>query len=124
MLKKNPEGNLECQETLEKIQDTLNLYNKQIEVQSQRESPSFFQKLTRKLKMKGQSPMSKKELIAQYLDEVKKDLIKNLHSDHISEMSTSCSGDDIPAGEAQDLYESDEEVDDAIIEKIIGDIHK
>ena len=126
MIKPNEDGIIEGQQTLDDIQNTIELYSRQIQSQNQRESPSPFQEISRKLKMQGENQMSKKEIISKYLEEVKKDLIKNLQPDYISEMSTSCDGEDdnVLPGESQDPneYGSDEDIpDEEILEGTIID---
>ena len=112
MLMKDDNDIMEGQETLDNIQKTIKIYQDQIDDQ-QIQTPSPFQQIARRIKLiKGQDDISRQEIISQYLEEVKKDLLKNLGSEGPTAMSTGSSqnNEDILPGESQDPYEEEYDV--------------
>ncbi|KAL8031786.1 hypothetical protein ABFX02_13G050700 [Erythranthe guttata] len=119
MLRKNEHGVIEGQETIDKIQGHIQEYKKQIQLKQQREAPNSFQHLSRKLNFhRGQ--MTEKELIASYMEEVKKDLVRNFGIEYHSDISMATSSHDdeeyCNPDESQDSYgnEADISIDDII----------
>ncbi|KAG5631646.1 hypothetical protein H5410_003363 [Solanum commersonii] len=115
LLQKNPEGKLHGQEIVDSINVTISKYYDTATMEPQViEDLSPFKKITRKLQMK-KGLISKSEAIAIYMEEVKKDLMKNLDidiKDDISMVSASHTNEEEDAciaGEEQDVDE--EEID-------------
>ncbi|KAG5572771.1 hypothetical protein H5410_062537 [Solanum commersonii] len=113
--KKNPEGKLYGQEIIDLINVTISKYYDTTTTEPQAiEDISPFKKITRKLQMK-KGLISKSEAIAIYMEEVKKDLMKNLDIDIKDDMSmvsashTNEEEDACIAREGQDI--DDEEID-------------
>ena len=122
------------QETLDLIKSRLEEYRLQIKSKQQRESPSHFQNIERKLIMQ-KGKVSKEELIASYIEEVKKDLIRNLGEEIVdnksdTSMATSSKGENpyaCLAGESQDPDEdipSTEDIFDALKDTLLDNIRK
>ncbi|KAF3648203.1 hypothetical protein FXO37_19576 [Capsicum annuum] len=88
---------------------TIAKYRQQKEIESPHEQEELrpFKNITRKLQMK-KGTMTKAYILASYMEEVKKDLLKNLDQEYTSDMSISSAGDCL-AGESQDI-QSDEEI--------------
>ncbi|KAG5595776.1 hypothetical protein H5410_037008 [Solanum commersonii] len=81
LLQKNPEGKLHSQEIIDLINVTISKHYDTTHMEPQvMEDLSPFKKTTRKLQMKKEL-ISKSEAIAIYMEEVKKDLMKNLDFD-------------------------------------------
>ncbi|KAG5631644.1 hypothetical protein H5410_003361 [Solanum commersonii] len=115
LLQKNPEGKLHGQEIFDLINVTISKYYDTATMEPQViEDLSQFKKITRKFQMK-KGLISKSEAIAIYMEEVKKDLMKNLDidiKDDISMVSTSHTNEEEDAciaGEGQ--YVDEEEID-------------
>ncbi|KAG5616239.1 hypothetical protein H5410_016063 [Solanum commersonii] len=115
VIDKNPEGKLHGQEIIDLINVTISKYYDTATMEPPViEDLSPFKKITRKLQMK-KGLISKSEAITIYMEEVKKDLMKNLDidiKDDISMVSASHTNkeeDACIAGEGQDVDE--EEVD-------------
>ncbi|KAG5601416.1 hypothetical protein H5410_032786 [Solanum commersonii] len=115
LLQKNPEGKLHGQEIIDLINVTISKYYDTATMEPQViEDLSPFKKITRKLQMK-KGLISKSEAIAIYMEEVKKDLMKNLDIDIKDDISmvaashTNEEEDACIAGEGQDVDE--EEID-------------
>uniref|UniRef100_M1DUC6 Uncharacterized protein n=1 Tax=Solanum tuberosum TaxID=4113 RepID=M1DUC6_SOLTU len=112
--KKNPEGKIHGQEIIDLINVKISKYYDTATMEPQViEDLSPFKNITRKLQMK-KGLISKSEAIALYMEEVKKDLMRNLDiniKDDISMASASHTNeedDTCAAGEGQDV---DEEID-------------
>ncbi|KAG5577032.1 hypothetical protein H5410_057166 [Solanum commersonii] len=115
LLQKNPEGKLHGQEIIDLINVKISKYYDTATMEPQViEDLSPFKKITRKLQMK-KGLISKSETIAIYMEEVKKDLMKNLDIDikddiyMVSASHTNEEDDTCIAGEGQDVDE--EEID-------------
>ncbi|KAG5568366.1 hypothetical protein H5410_064619 [Solanum commersonii] len=112
LLQKNPEGKLHGQEIIDLINVTISKYYDTAHMEPQvMEDLSPFRKITRKLQMK-KGLISKSEAIAIYMEEVKKDLMKNLHidiKDDISMVSASHTNEEEDACIAR---EGKQDVDD------------
>ncbi|KAG5630383.1 hypothetical protein H5410_002100 [Solanum commersonii] len=80
LLQKSPEGKLHGQEIMDLINVTISKYHTTPTMVSQVEESNPFTKIARKLQMK-KGLTSKSEAIAIYMEEVKKDLMKNLDID-------------------------------------------
>ncbi|KAG5605751.1 hypothetical protein H5410_027243 [Solanum commersonii] len=113
LLQKNPEGKLHGQEIIDLINVTISKYYDTATTELLViEDISPFKKITRKLQMK-KGLISKSEAIEIYMEEVKKDLIKNLDidiKDDISMMSASHTNEEEDAciaGEGQDVDEKE-----------------
>jgi len=122
LILKDLEGKIHGQETLDLINNTIDKYHARDSSTSHEETMSPFTHITRKLHMK-KGVISKSEAIALYMEEVKKDLIKNLDIDIGDDISMSSAShtnqedDACMAGEAQSDH-STEEVDiDALFAK-------
>jgi hypothetical protein len=114
MIFKDKDGIMESQETLDKIQEAIASYKEQIKLKQQRETPSPFKQIARKIQLiKGQDQISKEEILAHYFEEIKKDLINNLNQEGPSDMSitgSSRDGEDdteLFPGEGQELYDEE-----------------
>lgn len=120
MLRNNEHGVLEGQSTIDDIQDKIAQYKEQIKLHQQRESPSPFRHIARKLNLQ-KGHMTKEEIIASYMEEVKKDLFKNfceLQPD-ISMATSSHEDDHCIPGESQDPYADEADVSiDTMIQNI------
>ncbi|KAG5580007.1 hypothetical protein H5410_050634 [Solanum commersonii] len=82
----------------------------QSKVAQGRDDISPFKQITRKLEMK-KGAISKSELLASYMEEVKKDLIKNIgieYSDNISMATSNEKEDTSIAGESQSVHSTEE----------------
>ncbi|KAG5572367.1 hypothetical protein H5410_062133 [Solanum commersonii] len=115
LLQKNPEGKLHGQEIIDLMNVKISKYYDITTMEPQvMEDSSPFKRITRKLQMK-KGLISKSEAIAIYMEEVKKDLIKNLDIDikddtsMASASNTNEEDDTCIAGEGQDVDE--EEID-------------
>ncbi|KAG5615074.1 hypothetical protein H5410_014898 [Solanum commersonii] len=115
LLQKNPEGKLHGQEIIDLINVKISKYYDTVTMEPQvMEDLSQFKKNTRKLQMK-KGLISKSEAVAIYMEEVKKDLMKNLDLDIKDDISlasashTNEEDDTCIAGEGQDVDE--EEID-------------
>ncbi|KAH0685578.1 hypothetical protein KY290_017065 [Solanum tuberosum] len=122
---KNQEGQVHGQEILESISEKISRYYDIATSEPQVvDDLSPFKKITRKLQMK-KGLISKSEAIALYMEEVKKDLMRNLDieiKDDIFMASASHTNDDDDttciAGEGQDDADSNEEIDiEALLQK-------
>ncbi|KAG5570742.1 hypothetical protein H5410_060508 [Solanum commersonii] len=119
---KDLEGKIHGQEILDLINQTIGKYHNigRLEIQGDDVSPS--KQITRKLYMK-KGILSTSEAKAIYMEEVKKDLIKNLYidiGDDIFMASASHSNNDdegYMAGEAQSDHSNDEIDIDALLAK-------
>ncbi|KAG5619544.1 hypothetical protein H5410_004762 [Solanum commersonii] len=81
LIQKDPEGKIHGQEILDLINDKINKYLDAAKSETQvTDNTSPFKQITRKLHMK-KGLISKSEAIAMYMEEVKKDIIKNLGID-------------------------------------------
>ncbi|KAG5598445.1 hypothetical protein H5410_029815 [Solanum commersonii] len=80
LLLKDLEGKIHGQEILDLINDKINNYHVQEIAEPQEDSLSPFKQISRKLHMK-KGIVSRSETIALYMEEVKKDLMKNLDID-------------------------------------------
>lgn len=83
---------------------------KQSQIILEKEEMSPFRQIARKLKMK-KGAISKTELIASYMQEVKKDLAKYLGMEFADDMSMTTSNEDDDhclAGESQSINSTDE----------------
>ncbi|KAH0676996.1 hypothetical protein KY285_024797 [Solanum tuberosum] len=124
LINKDLDGKVHGQEILDLINDKINNYHVQEISEPQEDSLSPFKQISRKLHMK-RGIVSRSEAIALYMEEVKKDLMKNLDidiKDDISMASASHTNDEDDAtclaGEGQDV-DSNEDVDlDALFSKI------
>ncbi|KAG5579249.1 hypothetical protein H5410_049876 [Solanum commersonii] len=117
LLQKNPEGKLHGQEIVDLINVTISKYYNTAHTEPQvMEDSSPFKKITRKLQMK-KGLISKLEAIAIYMEEVKKDLMKNLDfeiKDDISMISASHTNEEEDAciaGEGQDVDNEEEDLE-------------
>ncbi|KAG5591044.1 hypothetical protein H5410_041558 [Solanum commersonii] len=115
LLQKNPEGKLHGQKIIDLINVKISKYYDTATMEPQgMEDVSPFKRITRKLQIK-KGLISKSEAIAIYMEEVKKDLMKNLDldiKDDISMISVSHTNeedDTCVVGEGQDVDE--EEID-------------
>jgi len=88
LILKDLEGKIHGQETLDLINNTIDKYHARDSSTSHEETMSPFTHITRKLHMK-KGVISKSEAIALYMEEVKKDLIKNLDIDIGDDISMS-----------------------------------
>lgn len=119
MLRKNDNGIIECQETIDKIESSIELYSEQIRLQSQRDSPSPFQQIARKIRMVD-NQISREDFMNKYFEEIKKDIEKNFPSQGTENMSLSTNEEDEEylAGESQyeeeDIMIDNEEIDKRI----------
>ena len=123
------------QETLDLIKSRLDEYRLQLKTRQQRESPSQFQKIKRKLIMQ-KGTVSKEDLIASYIEEVKKDFMKNLEEEVLTDnksdtsMATSSKGENpfiCLAGESQDPEEdipNTEDIFAALTDTLLDNIRK
>ncbi|KAG5615646.1 hypothetical protein H5410_015470 [Solanum commersonii] len=116
LLQKNPKGKLHGQEIIDLINVTISKYYDTAHMEPQViEDLSPFKKITRKFQIK-KGLISKSEAIAIYMEEVKKDLMKNLDfdiKDDISMISASHTNEEEDAciaGEGQQDVD-DEEID-------------
>ncbi|KAG5619539.1 hypothetical protein H5410_004757 [Solanum commersonii] len=115
LINKDLDGKVHGQEILDLINDTINKYHVQEISQPQEDTLSPFKQIARKLHMK-KGIISRSEAIALYMEEVKKDLIRNLDidiGDDISMTSATHTNQDdeaCMAGEAQS-YHSAKKVD-------------
>ncbi|KAG5589385.1 hypothetical protein H5410_039899 [Solanum commersonii] len=114
---KNPEGKLHGQEIIDLINVTISKYYNTAHTGPQAmEDSSPFKRITRKLQMK-KGLISKSEAIAIYMEEVKKDLMKNLDfeiKDDISMISASHTNEEEDAciaGEGQDVDDEEEDLE-------------
>ncbi|KAG5615335.1 hypothetical protein H5410_015159 [Solanum commersonii] len=114
LLQKNTEGKIHGQEIIDLINVKINKYYDTATMEPQViEDLSPFRKITRKLQMK-KGLISKSKAIALYMEEVKKNLIRNLDIDIKDDISmasashTNKEDDTCAAGEGQD---ADEEID-------------
>ncbi|KAH0639774.1 hypothetical protein KY285_036360 [Solanum tuberosum] len=111
----NQEGHLHGQEILDLINVTVSRYyetNTTAEIKGSNDHDPF-KKIARQLQMK-KGIISKSEAIALYMEEVKKDLIKNLDfdiKDDTSMASASHTDDTCLAGEAQDIDDEEEDLE-------------
>lgn len=106
------EGKLKCQDTLDYIQQMIDLYQEQQQLKQQREAPSPFQHIVRKLKMiKGSDDISQAEVLEHYIAEMKKDIAKNLKKEASSSSSRMSVSDSSQIGDedTQVLQDSQEE---------------
>ncbi|KAG5632037.1 hypothetical protein H5410_003754 [Solanum commersonii] len=117
LLQKNPEGKLHGQEIIDLINVTISKYYDTAHTEPQvMEDSSPVKKITRKLQMK-KGLISKSEAIAIYMEEVKKDLMKNLNfdiKDDISMVSASHTNEEEDAciaGEGQDVDNEEEDLE-------------
>ncbi|KAG5632618.1 hypothetical protein H5410_004335 [Solanum commersonii] len=116
LLQKNPEGKLHGQEILDLINVTISRYydtNTIVESQVKENNIDPFKKIARQLQMK-KGIISKSEAIALYMEEVKRDLMKNLDfdiKDDTSMASASHTDDTCLAGEGQDLDDEEEDLE-------------
>ncbi|KAG5632979.1 hypothetical protein H5410_004696 [Solanum commersonii] len=115
VIEKNPEGKIHGQEIIDLINVKISKYYKTATMEPQvMEGLSPFKKITRKLQMK-KGLISKSEAIALYMEEVKKDLLKNLDLEIKDDISialashTNEEDDTCIVGEGQDVDE--EEID-------------
>uniref|UniRef100_A0A0V0GR40 Putative ovule protein n=1 Tax=Solanum chacoense TaxID=4108 RepID=A0A0V0GR40_SOLCH len=79
-------GNLHGREIIDSINVSIETSKSQTDVVQDKDDISPFKHITRKLQMKKRA-ISKSELLASYMEEVKKDLVKNMgieFSDSIS----------------------------------------
>ncbi|KAG5572332.1 hypothetical protein H5410_062098 [Solanum commersonii] len=113
LLQKSPEGKLHGQEIIDLINVKISKYYDTATMEPEvMKDLSPFKKITRKLHMKKRL-ISKSEAIAIYMEEVKKDLMKNLDIDIKDDISmTSAShtnekDDTCIAGEGQDVAEEE-----------------
>ncbi|KAG5592750.1 hypothetical protein H5410_043264 [Solanum commersonii] len=123
LLQKNPEGKLHGQEILNLINVTISRYydintiTKSQEIKDNNTNP--FKKIARQLQMK-KGIIFKSEAIALYMEEVKRDLMKNLDfdiKDDTSMASASHTDDTCLAGEGQDLDDDEEEDLETILKR-------
>ncbi|KAG5606941.1 hypothetical protein H5410_028433 [Solanum commersonii] len=117
LLQKNPEGKLHGQEIIDLINVTISKYYDTAHMEPQvTEDSSPFKRITRKLQMKKRL-ISKSEAIAIYMEEVKKDLMKNLDfdiKDDISMVSASHTNekeDACIAGAEQEVDDKEEDLE-------------
>ncbi|KAG5616548.1 hypothetical protein H5410_016372 [Solanum commersonii] len=115
LLQKNPEGKLHGQEILDLINVTISRYydTNTTESQVKDNNTDPFKKIARQLQMK-KGIISKSEAIALYMEEVKRDLMKNLDfdiKDDVSMASASHTDDTCLAGEGQDLEDEEEDLE-------------
>ncbi|KAG5590821.1 hypothetical protein H5410_041335 [Solanum commersonii] len=115
LLQKNPEGKLHGQEILDLINVTISRYydTNTTESQVKDNNTDPFKKIARQLQMK-KGIISKSEAIALYMEEVKRDLMKNLDfdiKDDASMASASHTDDTCLAGEGQDLEDEEEDLE-------------
>ncbi|KAG5607794.1 hypothetical protein H5410_029286 [Solanum commersonii] len=115
LLQKNPEGKLHGQEILDLINVTISRYydTNTTESQIKDNNTDPFKKIARQLQMK-KGIISKSEAIALYMEEVKRDLMKNLDfdiKDDTSMASASHTDDTCLAGEGQDLDDEEEDLE-------------
>ncbi|KAG5596557.1 hypothetical protein H5410_037789 [Solanum commersonii] len=117
LLQKNPEGELHGQEIIDLIDVKISKYYDTATMEPQvTEDSSPFKRITRKLQMK-KGFISKSEAIAIYMEEVKKDLIKNLDIDikddtyMASASHTNEEDDTCIAGEGQDVDEDEIDIE-------------
>jgi len=115
LLQKNQEGQLHGQEILDLINVTVSRYcetNVITEIKGSNDQDPF-KRIARQLQMK-KGIISKSEAIALYMEEVKKDLMKNLDfdiKDDTSMASASHTDDTCLAGEAQDIDDDEEDLE-------------
>lgn len=114
MISKDKDGLMESQQTLDLINETIGSYKEQIKLKQQRETPSPFQQIARKIQLiKGHDQMTKDEILAHYFEEIKKDLIHNLNQEGPSDMSMTESSQneeddtELYPGEGQEPFDED-----------------
>ncbi|KAG5573222.1 hypothetical protein H5410_062988 [Solanum commersonii] len=115
LLQKNPEGKLHGQEILDLINVTISRYydTNTTESQVKDNNTDPFKKIARQLQMK-KGIISRSEAIALYMEEVKRDLMKNLDfdiKDDTSMASASHTDDTCLAGEGQDIDDEEEDLE-------------
>ncbi|KAG5590636.1 hypothetical protein H5410_041150 [Solanum commersonii] len=117
LLQKNPEGKLHGQEIIDLINVTISKYYDTAHTEPQvMEDSSPFKRIARKLQMK-KGLISKSEAIAIYMEEVKKDLMKNHDFDikydisMVSASHTNEEEDACIAGEGQNVDDEDEDLE-------------
>ncbi|KAF3646734.1 hypothetical protein FXO37_20308 [Capsicum annuum] len=104
------DDNVHGHQLIESIKMTVAKYRQQNEMESphEQEDLSPFKNITRKIQMK-KGTMTKTKILASYMEEVEKDLFKNLDQVYTSDMSISSAGEFL-VGESQDI-QSDKEID-------------
>ncbi|KAG5616227.1 hypothetical protein H5410_016051 [Solanum commersonii] len=115
LLQKNPEGKLHGQKIIDLINVTISKYYDTAHTEPQvMEDSSPFKRITRKLQMK-KGLISKSEAIAIYMEEVKKDLMKNLDfdiKDDISMVFANHTNEEEDACIAREGQDADDEEED------------
>ncbi|GJW04363.1 hypothetical protein Tco_1563219 [Tanacetum coccineum] len=81
---------LNSKETVELIKQTIVEYKAQFEFKKKKDNPTPYQQIIDKLKAQGKDDLSKKEILEEYLKEIKENLIKNFeYQKSYSSMKTS-----------------------------------
>ncbi|KAI3808513.1 hypothetical protein L1987_24464 [Smallanthus sonchifolius] len=85
----NIDGFIESHDTIKLIEKTIADYKEQLVNIPQREAPSPFKHIVRKIQaLKGTDDISNKEIMEFYLSEMKKDMMKNFNKEEASSSKT------------------------------------
>ncbi|KAG5587050.1 hypothetical protein H5410_047484 [Solanum commersonii] len=114
LLQKNPEGQLHGQEIIDLINVKISrYYDTNTITESHKDDVDPFKKIARQLQMK-KGIISKSEATALYMEEVKRDLMKNLDfdiKDDTSMTSASHTDDTCLVGEGQHIDDEEEDLE-------------